>query len=127
MRIVLISDTHGFCPEVPDGDVLIHAGDLSLAGSFVEIEESGEWFSSLPHKRKILIAGNHDWLFQRSKELALSCLEKVIYLENSSVILDGIKFYGSPVQPEFNDWAFNVPRGTAIKNIGTIFPMTQMF
>jgi Icc-related predicted phosphoesterase len=36
-------------------------------------------------------------------------------LENSSVNIDGKTFWGSPVQPEFCNWAFNVPRGPEIK------------
>lgn len=68
MRIVCISDTHN-CNEqiaVPDGDILIHAGDSLTNGTVQEFESFIGWFSSLPHIHKLLIAGNHDWLFQLS-------------------------------------------------------------
>lgn len=62
IRIVCISDTHNKHPTVPLGDVLIHAGDLTENGSFDEVQKELDWLSSLPHKHKILVAGNHDVL-----------------------------------------------------------------
>ena len=62
MKLVLISDTHGLHSKVsvPDGDILIHAGDLTNVGKAMEIAEAGEWLRSLPHKHKVVIAGNHE-------------------------------------------------------------------
>jgi len=115
MKIVAISDTHTMhdSVEVPDGDVLIHAGDFSGRGSIYDLEEFLEWFGKFPHKNKILIAGNHDWCFENSRrdEAIAMTKEVATYLEDSSIVIDGIKFYGAPWQPEFNNWAFNVPRG----------------
>ena len=66
MRIVCISDTHSMHRQiqVPDGDLLIHAGDCLGVGTLDELEDLDRWFSELPHRNKILIAGNHDWCFQ---------------------------------------------------------------
>ena len=66
VRFVCISDTHNKhdwdkCPfTVPDGDVLVHAGDFTQVGDAREVAAFCKWFGALPHKRKILIAGNHD-------------------------------------------------------------------
>ncbi|HEX7333425.1 MAG TPA: metallophosphatase domain-containing protein [Pyrinomonadaceae bacterium] len=119
MKIVCISDTHTFESQitVPDGDVLIHAGDATITGTPQEVAAFGKWLDSQPHKHKIFIAGNHDWLFERNPEQARYLIQfaGVHYLQDSSVEIDGIRFYGSPWQPRFGDWAFNVNRGRAIR------------
>lgn len=124
MRLVLISDTHTFHNQVvvPYGDVLIHAGDMGLRGSVAEIQDCLDWMNTFacPVAHVIVIAGNHDWACARNlHELNFG---RVHYLENSSVNIDGKNFYGSPVQPEFCDWAFNVPRGPAIKKYWDMVP-----
>lgn len=119
MRIVAISDTHTFESgiAIPDGDVLIHAGDATIDGKPQEIAAFGKWFDGQPHAYKIFVAGNHDWLFQRNREQAeyLIRFPNVFYLQDSLVEIEGVRFYGSPWQPRFGDWAFNVARGEAIK------------
>lgn len=127
MRIVTISDTHSLhrlVPHVPHGDVLIHAGDIMNSGwDWRDIASFNRWLEPLPHKHKIVIAGNHDWLFQSNLGESLKLLPAdVHYLQDSGVTIDGFKFWGSPWQPEFNDWAFNVPRGEAIKRYWDLIP-----
>ena len=123
MKVVLISDTHGFQPQVPDGDILIHAGDLTMRGTHGQVTEAGNWLNSLPHKYKVVIAGNHDWLFEKNLSEAKTLLgTDIIYLENSDITIEGIKIYGSPVQPRFFDWAFNVNRGDAIRHYWDMIP-----
>ena len=46
--------------KMPDGDVLVHCGDLTKRGSRKELEPVAEWLKNLPHKKKIVIPGNHD-------------------------------------------------------------------
>lgn len=61
IRVVCISDTHSQIPDnVPDGDVLIHAGDMTNDGSVAEIQKQIDWLSALPHKEIVVISGNHD-------------------------------------------------------------------
>jgi len=110
MRLVLLSDTHTLHDQVivPDGDVLVHAGDMGLAGTQDEIQLTLDWLNAQPHKHVVCIAGNHDWAFQKKVPVDLGRVE---YLEDSSTNIDGLLFYGSPWQPEFCAWAFNVPRG----------------
>ncbi|PWY75427.1 hypothetical protein BO70DRAFT_354369 [Aspergillus heteromorphus CBS 117.55] len=64
LRIVCIADTHTLeCADIPDGDLLIHAGDLSNDGSVREIQAAVDWLRSLPHPQKVVICGNHDSYF----------------------------------------------------------------
>ena len=113
MRIVCISDTHlqhGFA--IPGGDVLIHAGDGTSCGSWKEVAQWFSWFALQPHRHKVVIAGNHDFLFEREPELVAGLLPPgVVYLQDSGVVIEGIKIWGSPWQPWFCDLAFNLPRG----------------
>jgi Icc-related predicted phosphoesterase len=114
MRIVAVADTHLFHDEleIPDGDVFIHAGDLCRGGDLDELRVAADWITSLPHRHKVVVAGNHDWAFDRESVLARALF--ATYLEDSGVTLDGVRFYGTPWQPAYNDWAFNLPRGTAL-------------
>lgn len=112
MRIVCMSDTHGIHhPEnIPDGDVLIHAGDLSLGGEIYEIQQSLAWFRRLPHTHKIFIGGNHDKALMTDRLIPFKEQMKphksknpLIYLENSSVVIEGLRFYGSPTARTFGE------------------------
>lgn len=118
IKIVCISDTHN-CNEqisVPNGDILIHSGDATTIGNVEQIVAFNRWFASLPHKHKIFIAGNHDWLFEKDSSLARRLLDKVIiYLQDNFVEIEGLKIYGSPWQPRFYDWAFNLNRGKELE------------
>ena len=98
---------------IPDGDILIHAGDATSSGTPNEVDRFLGWLASQPHAHKILIAGNHDWLFQRDPKLVGLLLEKhqgITYLQDSGIELNGVRFWGSPWQPWFMNWAFNLPR-----------------
>ncbi len=68
------------------------------------------------------MAGNHDFAFERTPEKARSLLTNCIYLEDSSVVIEGVTFYGSPWQPRFHDWAFNLDRGAQIKEKWDLIP-----
>lgn len=118
MRIVALSDTHGFHDRVqlPDGDILIHAGDFMNGGFDVgEARRFFEWFAAQPHQHKICIAGNHDRLLESMPALASTLVpDTVSYLEDSGIEIGGLKFWGSPVTPAFMGWAFNRERGSDI-------------
>lgn len=62
VKIVCISDTHNYKPELPPGDVLLHAGDLTDGGTYRELQAQLDWLNTLPHKHKVVIGGNHDGL-----------------------------------------------------------------
>lgn len=121
MKIVAISDTHMRQPKLPEGDVLVHSGDATFHGSIEEVSKFGAWWNKLEYKHKIFIPGNHDWLFQRSEHLARQMIESIVLIDQA-VEIDGIKFYGSPWQPWFYDWAFNLERGEEIKAKWDLIP-----
>jgi predicted phosphohydrolase len=74
IRLVFLSDTHAWHGRivVPDGDVLVHCGDLTRQGSFEDVIEFSRFLAALPHAHKVVIAGNHDWAFERSPQRAPS-------------------------------------------------------
>jgi predicted phosphohydrolase len=126
MRLVLLSDTHGLhglIPAIPDGDVLIHAGDVAGRGSLMEVAEFFQWYAALPHAHKIVIAGNHDWGFERQPILAEELVPPgTHYLRDSGVTLDGVRLWGSPWQPWFMNFAFNLLRGPEIAAKWALIP-----
>jgi Icc-related predicted phosphoesterase len=165
IRIVCISDTHSMEMRghisVPEGDVLIHAGDFSSTGRLEECQSFRNWMNSLPHKQKIIIAGNHDITMQkdyyaqhgakmfhprffsnasfdvneyatRSRDIVATGSTGYTYLEDSECKLvdpnttteTALSVYGSPWQPEFYDWAYNLPRGISLKEKWDMIPTT---
>lgn len=124
MRIVAVADTHLFHGElvVPDGDVFVHAGDLCRGGELDELREAAAWIAALPHRHKVIVAGNHDWAFAREPAAARALLGGAIYLEDGEATIEGLRFWGSPWQPAFHDWAFNLPRGEALAAVWRKIP-----
>lgn len=115
MRLVITSDTHGrhdLMPDLPDGDVFVHAGDFMNSGLYPEeILSFNRWLGKLPIQRRVVCGGNHDRLFQMAAPLARQMLTTATYLENTGVTIDGVSFWGSPYTPEFLNWAFMYRRG----------------
>lgn len=125
MRLICISDTHSLhrsIPRVPHGDVLIHSGDSLGQGTLGNVSEFNEWLGTLPHKYKLVIAGNHDWAFQETPELAKAALSNAIYLEDSGIELEGLRFWGAPWTPTFMDWAFMLDRGEPLYQKWKLIP-----
>ena len=121
IKIVSISDTH--CRlrkiKVPEGDLLVHAGDLTFKGNHQEIHQELSELGRIAKNFKygcVFAAGNHDWLAERDPELMkqMAIDEGLIYLDNYSVLIAGLNIFGSAYTPEFCSWAFNVPRGAAL-------------
>jgi Icc-related predicted phosphoesterase len=119
MKIVAVSDLHGhFDFDIPKGDVLVIAGDICKFSSDVQQYVSfNRFLGEQPHSYKLFIAGNHDRLLEKMTNTFIKDLiPNGIYLRDKEITIDFIKFYGSPWQPEFGDWAFNLPRGKALAN-----------
>ena len=124
IRLVCISDTHTLTTDVPDGDILIHAGDMGKLGTHAEIQGQVDWLDTLPHRYKLVVAGNHDsFLDPRSRA---ECDESkgldwrsLIYLQHDALDLDFEKkggrrlhIYGAPQIPKCGgpDFAFQYER-----------------
>lgn len=129
LRLVMISDTHERHRqiEVPDGDVLVCAGDFTGLGDPWKVEDFSDWLGTLPHRHKLVIAGNHELTFDSTRRRTFvpgiwKALTNAVYLQDTEVVIDGFVFYGSPWQPEFYDWAFNLPRGEPLAEKWALIP-----
>ncbi len=104
MKILHISDTHGFHQdinqELPAADVLVHSGDFTWGGSEAEAVDFMNWLIGLTQFRhKVFIAGNHDdCMYQADGIQGLP--DNVHFLQHSSVVIDEIRFYGLPLYME---------------------------
>jgi hypothetical protein len=121
LSIVAISDTHGMHAAmehvVPDGDLLIHAGDFCGRGSAQEVRDFAAWMGTMPHRHKLVTPGNHD----RPVENDTATFREVFadqgirLLINETVEIEGFRFFGSPYTPTFLNWHFMRDRGPAIR------------
>jgi Icc-related predicted phosphoesterase len=122
MIITVISDTHGkhneITQDLPGGDLLLHAGDISSMGYQHEVQQFCKWFNNVEnYTHKIFIAGNHDWGFQNNVEKIMEIVNSyktVTYIQDETISVGDdkkmVNVYGSPWQPEFYNWAFNLPK-----------------
>lgn len=130
VKICCISDTHTLHNrlKIEPCDILIHAGDLTGRGSPNESHTAIRWLEKQPAKNVIFIAGNHelgwdksptpDWLI----DLLDSMKDNMYYLRDGGIEIMGIKFWGTPWQPEFFNWAFNLPRGEKLAEKYALIP-----
>lgn len=127
MKILFISDTHGQhrkLKNLPEADMLIHAGDISKRGEDYEVEDFIKWFSVQNFQYKIFIAGNHDFYFENE---TITRIQKMLpansyYLCDTGITIEGINFWGSPITPTFFNWAFNRDRGKEIAKYWSKIP-----
>jgi len=127
LKIAAISDTHNYHYLIPEfkeinslgedkeplsGDILIHAGDATFWGDMKETETFLKWYGELNFKHIIFTPGNHDRYFEQNPTDARKMCEdnNVILLNHEAITLEGIKFFGSPYTPWYNDYAFNRAR-----------------
>lgn len=129
MRLVAISDTHSYHRKikVPDGDVLIHAGDITWRGEINILYDFCAWMYELPHQHKIVVSGNHELGMQngvyRNHVLSMMKNVNIHYLEDSGITINNLFFWGSPWQPAFFDWEWNLPRnGLALEEKWSLIP-----
>ncbi|KAI6199849.1 UPF0046 protein C25E10.12 [Aphelenchoides besseyi] len=132
VRFVCISDTHGKLSEIvdviPDGDVLIHAGDFTNYGDVMEVIDFNAAMGTLPHKVKLVIAGNHELGFEDGEEMTVQQLSALrmlgidkgyelltncVYLCDRQIDVFGLKVYGSPWHP-MPGYSFYRARGAAL-------------
>ncbi|MBF0198101.1 MAG: metallophosphoesterase [Planctomycetes bacterium] len=110
-------------PDLPGGDLLLFAGDLTHSGSEKQIKEMLEYLDRQPYEYIVMIAGNHDFGFENNSICIRELIPKrIIYLENESCEIEGLNIWGSPYSPWFLDWAFNLARGEAIRKVWNQIP-----
>jgi Icc-related predicted phosphoesterase len=122
IKIVAFSDTHHKHKEfsVPKADLLLYAGDCSDHGSLEQVTDFLKWLARQKCECKIMIAGNHDFGIEVEPDIfeALCKQYGIIYLNDSGYEYRGIKIWGSPVTPEFHNWAFN----RSVNELDTRYP-----
>lgn len=120
MKIVAISDIHGELIKIPSCDVLCICGDIlpldiqweSSESCMWLLNEFIPWIDSLPCEHVVFIAGNHDFVFEPKQNKEVNITEfwrgndKIHYLLDESVEIDGKVFYGTPWCPQLRNWAF---------------------
>ncbi|KAI1979028.1 hypothetical protein LOZ55_002320 [Ophidiomyces ophidiicola] len=120
VTVVCISDTHNYQPDLPDGDILVHAGDLTQSGSLAELQRALNWLNSQPHQHKFVVAGNHDLILDASfpsahfRDRQDIDWGSIVYLQNNTATVQcardrTIKIYGSPFSARHGNWAFQYP------------------
>jgi Icc-related predicted phosphoesterase len=127
MKLTFISDTHSSHQNLilEGGDILFHCGDFTRTGTIREAKDFAIYIANQKYRHKIVIAGNHDFCFENQfKSEAEKILKDngIIYLNDSFVVLEKIKIWGSPVQPFFHNWAFNRLRGEEINKHWNLIP-----
>jgi Icc-related predicted phosphoesterase len=101
MKIVCIADTHELHGEltVPDGDLLIHAGDFTFFGrSQSSLRGFNAWLGQLPHRHKLVVPGNHEFILEENPELS-RLFTNATLLINESTSVEGLTIWGSPLTP----------------------------
>jgi len=115
MRVICLSDTHGYHKRltIPDGDLLIHCGDFSMRATSPQVSEFARWFASLPHRHKIIVAGNHDMACEQGPFDVKKVFAPAYYLDHEEVVIEGLKIFGSPYTPAIynpSPWFFDYQR-----------------
>ncbi len=118
IRIVAVSDTHGYHRklEIPDGDVFIHSGDITMEGEFDVVADFADWVRELPHACKVIVPGNHDFCFDIGHTRFDGGAQRLLDLPRTHFLIDAartievrnqkFKLYGSPWVPNLRGWAF---------------------
>jgi len=127
MKLTFISDTHNIHDQVPldRGDVIIHCGDLTKRGNLEDVRSFATFMEKQNFTHKIVIAGNHDFCFEDERREEAEQIFKasgICYLNDSALSIEGLKFWGSPIQPWYHDWAFNRQPGVEIRKHWDLIP-----
>lgn len=125
MNITVIGDTHG-CHRQLDlqpGEMLIHTGDVTAYGLEHEFLDLLDWMETQPFRHKIFIAGNHDLYLHNNGDLAGALIpDEIIYLENQSRKINGLRIFGTPASLFQGGMAFNFHSGQEIENVWNNIP-----
>lgn len=140
VRFVCMSDSHNEAIniEIPDGDVLLHAGDFTKKGTLGEVLAFNSFLRNLSHKHKVVIAGNHDFAFdfeafdrkaRVNPELRhidpakiKNALRSCVYLEDTEVEICGYKIWGSPWVIQHYPGAFTLRDRSVLKSKWDLIP-----
>lgn len=96
LRVVVISDTHNQHDRftLPEGDVLVHCGDFTAAGSDPELRDFDRWLAGLPFEHKLIVAGNHEYWMDGTGARIEALIRHGRVLMDELVEIAGRRFYG---------------------------------
>lgn len=125
MRLLHFSDTHNLHRQLnnlPAADIVVHSGDMSMAGTGDEFMDFVGWFGALNYDYKIFIGGNHDFCLEGMIVESIQQLlpNNCFYLCNSGISIEGLKFWGIPfffsddISGEYINMISQIPKDTDI-------------
>jgi Icc-related predicted phosphoesterase len=130
MKIICISDTHEkeSLVNLPEGDILIHAGDMTMRGDIPALSKVANWFGKQKNKFNniITIPSNHDFCFENNnRNIAINLLKEngVTFLDDSGITINGFNIWGSGWTPYFYNWSYNLHRGSEIAKVWAKIPI----
>jgi Icc-related predicted phosphoesterase len=133
MKIVALSDTHGQhrMVSVPDGDILIFSGDMTMGGEPWALNDFSEWLAALPHEHKLWTYGNHEWTCDPRNAHYVPGFDCIVqsgrrlgdHQSGTLVKVNGLRIWGSPVHPRFHGWAFGREKGSDIRRYWEQIPL----
>ena len=118
IRIVVVSDTHGFHRrlDIPDGDVFIHCGDITVEGEMNVAADFADWVRGLPHACKVITPGNHDFCYDISSSRYNERAARLLDLPRTHFLIDAartlevrdqkLRLYAAPWVCNLKGWAF---------------------
>ena len=150
MRIVALSDQHGFLPDVPPCDLLIVAGDVcpDRFGPFMAVHDPyqqqawfdrtvRQWLAATPATHKLLTWGNHDWCGQMcsfrsdAPAYARSTDLQILVDEATTVPFGGdasreMSVWATPWSNPFMRWAF-MKRPSDLERVYAAIPTASTY
>lgn len=128
MRVVFLSDTHtrhkSLTSKLPEGDCIVFGGDFMSSGWYEsEVHDFIEWLKGLNYKYKIVVAGNHDRFCEAFPSYQIKDMfekyydDGVRYVQDEEIEIEGLKIFGTPYQPFFCNWAFNIKDSDELSEI----------
>jgi len=131
MKIGFVSDTHNQRANkwgLEPCDVICHTGDFSFRGTDSEINQffvdASKAIKDTKAKSFICVPGNHELGVQEYESIFRQRCEDngIILLIQQGIELEGIKFYGTPFQNDFNDWAYNIADSQKLTDLYSQIP-----
>lgn len=130
MRVIALSDQHGFLPDIPPCDLLVVAGDVcpDRFGPFTAAHDPSlqkawfdrnvrPWLAAAPATHKLLTWGNHDWCgqafrFDEDSPTSARPTELQILVDEATTVPLGdgagghVSVWATPWSNTFMRWAF---------------------
>jgi Icc-related predicted phosphoesterase len=125
-KVCMVSDLHHKRVKIEECDLLIDAGDWTGRGQLHAVLDHFEWLEEQPARHIVTVPGNHELEMERNLPLFLDEIKKrhpaIHVLIDQTIEIEGVKIHGSPITPEFCNWAWNRERGHQIRKHWDLIP-----